>query len=123
MRDNYSSERREMIGSLNRGKTLSASTIEAIRLSALNRAPMSDEARAKVSANSAKAQLFTLSRVDGALFMSCNGEMVSSEVLRTLPVVAAAIGCDEKTVRRAMTSNGVVKKTWLVILLGKANSS
>jgi hypothetical protein len=71
---------------------------------------MSDEARAKVSDNSAKAQLYTLSRVDEALFMSCHGEMVSSEVLRTLPVVAAVIGCDEKTVRRAMASNGIVKK-------------
>jgi group I intron endonuclease len=39
MRENYSSERREMIGSLNRGKKLSASTVEAIRLAALNRPP------------------------------------------------------------------------------------
>jgi len=46
MRLNYSSERREMIGSLNRGKTLSASHVEAIRAAAINRAPMSDETRA-----------------------------------------------------------------------------
>lgn len=123
MRENYSDERRDMIGSLNRGKTLSHATIEAIRLAALNRFPMSDDTRALVSANSAKAQLYNLSRVDGTLFMSTHGEMVSSEVLRTLPVVAAAIGCGEKTVRRAMASNSIVKKTWQVNLLGKANSS
>jgi group I intron endonuclease len=123
MRKNYSDERREMIGSLNRGKTLSPETIELIRLASLNRSPMSDNTRALVSANSAKAQLYTLSRVDGASFSSAGGEVVFSEVLRTLPVVAGVIGCGEKTVRRAVASNGIVKKTWQVTLLGKANSS
>ena len=52
MRLNYSSERRDKIGSLNRGKRLSPSTIEALRVAALKRGPMSDETRAKVSANS-----------------------------------------------------------------------
>jgi len=65
MRLNYSSERREANGSLNRGKKLSARTVEAIRLAALNRPPMSDETRAKVSANSAKAQLYAVSRLHG----------------------------------------------------------
>jgi group I intron endonuclease len=123
MRKNYSDERREMIGSLNPGKTLSPETIEAIRLASLNRSPMSDDTRALVSANSAKAQLYSLSRVDGTSFSSAGGEVVFSEVLRTLPVVAGVIGCGEKTVRRAMASNGIVKNTWQVTLLGKANNS
>lgn len=123
MRTNYSSERREMIGSLNRGKKLSAGTIEAIRLAAMNRSPMSDATRAKVSNNSAKAQLYSVSRLDHSLFMSVKGIMVYSEILRTLPVVASFIGCDEKTVRRAMAQDGIVKKVWLVRLLGKANNS
>jgi len=37
MKANYSEERRLAIGNLNRGKNLSASTIEAIRESSLNR--------------------------------------------------------------------------------------
>jgi len=57
MRLNYSSERREKIGALNRGKTLSATTIEAIRKAALAKEPMTDATRAKVSANSRKAYL------------------------------------------------------------------
>jgi group I intron endonuclease len=123
MRENYSSERREMIGSLNRGQKLSEGTVEAIRQAALNRPCMSDSSRDKVSANSAKAQLYSISRVDGASFLSTEGKVVYSDVLRTLPVVALFIGCGEKTVRRAMTSNGIIKNTWVVIMLGKANSS
>jgi group I intron endonuclease len=122
MRANYSSERREMIGALNRGQKLSASTVEAIRQAALNREPMSDETRAKVSANSAKAQLYSFSRVDGAPFM-LEDKLVYSGVLQTLPVVAKFFGCDERTVRRALAKNGIVQKTWIVSLLGKANSS
>jgi group I intron endonuclease len=45
MKINYSSERREAIGALNRGKTLTPETVEAIRQAALNRAPISDETR------------------------------------------------------------------------------
>lgn len=123
MRLNYSSERREMIGSLNRGKTLSSSTIEAIRLAAINRPAMSDASRAKVSANSAKAQLFSVSRVDHTPFMSISGAMVSSDIMRTLPVVASFIGCDEKTVRRALAKDGIVKRVWLISRLGNANNS
>ena len=102
MREFYSSLapglRRETIGSLNRGKKLPASTVEVIRQAALNRAPISDDTRAKVSANSAKAQLYSVSRVDGTSFLSTDNKVVYSDVLRTLPVVASVIGCDEKTV-------------------------
>lgn len=117
MRLNYSSERREMIGSLNRGKTFSASHIEAIRAAAKNRAPMSDETRAKVSANSAKAQFYLVQRLDKSSFTSPDGVLVTSITLRTIPVVANFIGCAEKTVRRALKTNGVVKLTWQVIKL------
>lgn len=40
MKLNYSKERRETIGALNRGKKLSPATVELIRTAALNRAPM-----------------------------------------------------------------------------------
>jgi group I intron endonuclease len=123
MRLNYSSERRERIGALNRGKKLSPDTIEAIRLAALKRAPMSEETRNKVSANSAKAQLYLVSRLDNNLFMSTKGIMVSEDIIRTLPVVAAFLGCDEKTVRRALHKDGIIKKLWVVRLYGKSNYS
>ena len=123
MRIYYSSKRREFIGSLNRDKTLSAATIIAIRLAALNRSPVSEETRNKISSNSARAKLFLLSRLDKALFVSPNGNKVSNVVLRTIRVVSEFIGCGEKTVRRALKSDGIVKKTWKVETIGKANSS
>lgn len=42
-------------------------------------------------------------------------------VLRTLPSVAYHCNCSEKTVRRALSSNGIIKKTWQVGSLGKRN--
>lgn len=110
MRLNYSVERRETIGALNRGKSLSANTIEAIRLAALNRAPMSDETRVKISANSTTAQFYSVSRVDNSYFISMDDVMVKSLILRTLPTVAGFIDCHEKTVRRALATDGIVKK-------------
>jgi group I intron endonuclease len=117
MRLNYSSERREAIGALNRGKTLSLETIDVIRKAALNRNPMSDETRAKISANSAKALFYSISRVDQAPFLSKNGEMVVSVTLRTLPILADFLNSNEKTIRRALKTNGIVKKIWLVKVL------
>lgn len=48
MKDIFNDARREMIGSLNRGKTLSPKTIEKMREKALNRPPMSNETKKKV---------------------------------------------------------------------------
>ena len=45
MRLNYSSERRKQIGALNRGKTFSVTTVEAMRTAALAKAPMTDATR------------------------------------------------------------------------------
>ncbi len=121
MRLNYSSERRKIIGSLHRGKRLSASHIEAIRATAITRGPMSYETRAKVSANSAKAQIYLVKKLDQLSFASPEGVMVRSLTLRTIPVIASFLGCAEKTVRRALKINGVIKQTWQIINLGKAN--
>jgi hypothetical protein len=104
MKANYSDERRESIGSLNRGKSLSPETVELIRQAALNRPPMTDESKALISANSAKAQLFEVSLPSGEPFMSKESETVTSVVIRTLQAVADFIGCNERTVRRALTS-------------------
>lgn len=114
----YSTERREMIGSLNRGKTLAPSTKELISAAALNRPPMSEETRALVSAKSSVALLLSVSRVDGGSFLSPEGQTVNEVVLRTIPVLAKFIGCNEKTVRRALKANNIVKSTWKVAPLG-----
>ncbi len=68
MRFNYSSERREAIGSLNRGKSFAPSTIERMRKAALKREAMLDSTRAKLSANFSIAKLYNISIVDGSSF-------------------------------------------------------
>lgn len=108
----YSSERREAIGALNRGKSLAPETVEAIRQAALNRAPMSDETRQKISGKLSK--MYLICRVDNSPFLSPNGTMVSSLTLQTLNTVRAFLNCDEKTVRRALKTNNSVKKDWIV---------
>lgn len=105
MRANYSQTRRDTIGALNRGKKLPPATLELMRTAALARAPMTDEARAKVSANSAKAMLFELSMVDGS---ALPGNFLSI-TLRTIPTVAEYCNCNEKTVRRAIKGNSIIK--------------
>ena len=116
MRANYSQARRDAIGALNRGKKLRPETVELMRAAALSRQPMSDESRAKVSANSAKALLLELSMVDG----SALPDGTTSIVLRTVPVVAEYCNCNEKTVRRALKGNGIIKGKWIVKSLGLA---
>lgn len=116
MRANYSQARRDAIGALNRGKKLRPETVELMRAAALSRQAMSDESRAKVSANSAKALLLELSMVDG----SALPDGTTSIVLRTVPVVAEYCNCNEKTVRRALKGNGIIKGKWLVKSLGLA---
>lgn len=67
MSANYSKSRREAIGSLNRGKTFSPVTIQRMTDAALARGPMPSETKELVSLNSAKAQLFEISLLDGSL--------------------------------------------------------
>ena len=64
IRKNYSSERREAIGALNRGKKLSEKTRKKISQTALKRSPMSIETRALVSAGIAK--LYEVTNLDGS---------------------------------------------------------
>jgi group I intron endonuclease len=101
MRENYSPERREAVGSLNRGNTLSPRTIARLSAAALARAPFTDATRALISANSAKAELYEVSLLDGSMVPI---------TLRTLPTVADFIQCGEKTVRIALKANGIVKR-------------
>jgi group I intron endonuclease len=98
MKDFYSEERRERIGTLNRGKKLSFETIEKIREKALNRPPMSDETKQKCITHTRPVVLYNL---NGTVY----GEY--SSILDA----AKSINCNEKTVRRALkTEKGLVKK-------------
>ena len=102
MQDIYSDARREMIGSLNRGKKLSPETIEKIREKALNRPSMSDETRQKCVKHTRPVVLYNL---NGTVY----GEYF------TILEAAKSINCDEKTVRRALkTEKGLVKRQWIV---------
>jgi hypothetical protein len=107
MKLTYSAERKKRIRDLNRGKPMYLETRNKIRAIALTRPPMSIETRAKVSANSAKAHTLYVSQ------LSDNPPIWVS--FRTIPLAAAYCKCSEKTIRRALSLNGIIKKEYLVI--------
>jgi group I intron endonuclease len=97
MKDNYSEERRKRIGDLNKGKKFSLETIEKMRMAALNRSPISEDTRAKLS----KSKSITIYNLNGTIFGSYDS-IVSA---------ASALNCGEKTIRRALkTESKLVKK-------------
>jgi len=98
MIDVFSDARREMIGSLNRGKKLSPETIDKMRVKALNRPPMSDETKKKCITNTRPVVLYNL---NGTVY----GEY------STILDAAKSINCGEKTIRRGLkTEKGLVKR-------------
>jgi len=102
MKEIFTDERREQIGSLNRGKTLSPEIIEKMREKALNRAPVSEETRLKCVANTRPVILYNL---DGTVYGQYS----------TITDAAKAINCNEKTLRRALTTEKkLVKKQWTI---------
>lgn len=98
MKEIYSDERRERIGSFNRGKNLSPETIEKIREKALNRPPMSDETKLKCISHTRPVILYNL---NGTVYGKYSTILEASE----------AIKCSEKTIRRALkTEKKLVKR-------------
>jgi group I intron endonuclease len=89
MKDIYSDERRERIGSLNRGNKLSKDTIVQMREKALNRPPISEDIRKKSISNT---RLVTLYNLNGTVYGKYN----------SIIDAARAINCGEKTIRRAL---------------------
>lgn len=102
MRDNYSQERRDMIGALNRGRKFSQETIELIRTAALARPPFSDETREKCKTNRRPVTAYLLS--DNSFFGS----------YADLKLAALGLNCGEKTIRRALKGTCIVKRTYIV---------
>lgn len=105
MSANYSLARREAIGTLNRGKTFSPITISRLVAAAKARLPMTAQTKDLVSLNSANAEFYELSLVNGGPLTS--GLMFI--VLRTIPMVAEYVTCHEKTVRRTLSGNHIIK--------------
>jgi group I intron endonuclease len=104
MKAEYSQERRERIGNLNRGKTLPKETIEKIRLKALARDKFiySDEAILNMTKNSKPIIIYNLDK-------TVYGEFSS------IIEAAKSINCSEKTIRRALkTDKQILKRRWIV---------
>ena len=102
MKDVYTDARREMIGSLNRGKKFSPETIEKLRQKALARPPMSKETKEKCITNTRPVVLYNLDRTVYGKYS-------------TILEASKAINCNEKTIRRALqTEKKLVKKQWIV---------
>ncbi len=102
MKEIYSDERRNTIGNLNKGKKLSAETIEKIRNKVLNRSPMSDETKLKCVTHTRPVIIYNLN------------DTVYGEY-STIIEAAKAINCNEKTIRRALvTKKNMIKKQWIV---------
>jgi group I intron endonuclease len=98
MKGIYTDERREKIGSLNRGKNLSKETIEKIRDKALKKLPMSEETKKNCINHTRPVTLYNL---NGTVY----GEFA------TIKDAGNAINCSEKTIRRALqTEKKLVKK-------------
>ena len=101
MRNNYSLERRQRVGNINKGKTLSEETRKLMSKAAQLRGPMSKESRIKCAVN---MRPVTISNLDG------------SNPIHFVSIKEASVGisCHQKTIRRALNGNGVLKKIYIV---------
>lgn len=104
MKANYSEERRAAIGNLNKGKSLSPSTIELIRQAALNRTkPIYSAEAIKNMAKKSKAIL--VYNLDYTVY----GEFPS------IVNAAKSLGVAQKTVIRALQSpKKILRRRWIV---------
>jgi group I intron endonuclease len=110
LKDGFKDARREMIGSLNKGKKFSYAIIETMRHKVLNRPSMSDETKKKCIINTRPVVLYNL---NGTVY----GEY------STILDAAKSINCGEKTIKRALkTEKGLVKRQWIVKDLSKTNN-
>lgn len=104
MKANYSLERRLRIGNLNKEKNFSKETIEKMREKALNREKrkFSKEAILNRKKNSKPIILYNLNYTVFGEYSSIRN-------------AADSINCNEKTIRRALTTkNKILKRRWIV---------
>jgi group I intron endonuclease len=101
MIQNYSKERRTRVGEINKGKTLSEETRNLMREAALQRKSMSIESRLKCAVN---GRPITITNLDGTNLQNFSSIVEAAKVIE----------CSEKTIRRALESNGIIKRKYLV---------
>ena len=104
MKENYSPERRFLIGNLNKGKKPSSETIEKMRNSALKRTKpvVSEQGILNQKKNSKPIILYNLDR-------TVYGEYAS------ISDASNSVGCDVKTIRRALnTEKNFLKRRYIV---------
>jgi group I intron endonuclease len=104
MKTSYSEERRLAIGSLNKGKSFSPSTLEAMKQSALNRIkPIYSEEGIQNMKKSSKAIL--VYNMDYTVY----GEFPS------ITEASKSLGCSPKTISRALqTPKKILRRRWIV---------
>ena len=104
MKTNYSEERRLAIGSLNKGKSFSPSTIEAMKQSALNRIKpiYSEEGIQNMKKNSKAILVYNMD-------FTVYGEFPS------IIEASKSLGCSQKTIYRALqTQKKILRRRWIV---------
>jgi len=111
MRAQYSDERREAIGNLNKGKTFSEETKHKLRKSALSisisriKPTLSDKALSNMRKKSKPIILYNI-----------NNNTVYGE-FNSITEAADHINCNEKTIRRSLQTNKkILLKRWIVKL-------
>ncbi|KAH8836193.1 GIY-YIG endonuclease, partial (mitochondrion) [Drechmeria coniospora] len=104
MRSNYSNSRREKIGNLNKGKSFSAETIEAMRETALKRESLNYSKEGVLSMKKSSKPII-IKELNGIIY----GEFPS------IIAGAEALNCSYKTIYRALNSpSKQLKGRWIV---------
>jgi len=107
MRATYSQERRDAIGNLNKGKTLSEETKNKIRKSALSRVKPTFSLQEKVLSNMRK-------KSKPIILYNINDNTVYGE-FNSITEAAAIINCNVKTIRRSLqTDKKILLRRWIV---------
>ena len=105
MKANYSDERREAIGNLNKGKTLSKETIAKMKEKALTRLSRTFTEEALINMQKQSKPIILYNKSNGTVY----GEYSS------IIDAANSIKCNEKTIRRALlTEKKILLRQWIV---------
>jgi group I intron endonuclease len=104
MKANYSEERRMAIGNLNRGKKISADTIEAIKKAALNRTKPTYTKEGLLNMKK-KSKAMVIYNLDYTVFAEFSSIIEASK----------SLGCDQKTIRRALQNpKNILRRRWII---------
>ena len=104
MKANYSEQRRQLIGSLNRGKALPATTIRNMKQAALNRDKVSHSEQAIANMKKSSKPIL-VQNLDKSIY----GEYPS------IVEAAKALGCSVKTIHRSLKSPLNLYKGFLIV--------